>query len=197
MNNRWLAPTIGALAVLVLLLVVYLVVLLMGSGAPGQASIADKAVGEMADFTFDHRGEPVPQTPFETADGTQRTLGDFEGRVVLVNLWASWCAPCLTELPHLARLHTEMGGAAFQVVAVSLDREGRAKAQATLEKVDATALPLYVDASMALGQAFGEGVMPVTVLVDAKGREVGRYLGPADWASDEAKALMQAVIDAG
>lgn len=196
MKNRRLGVALGALAALALILAGYAIILLMTRTDDGQARIERQATGEMADFTFDHRGEPAPDLPFQTADGGDRTLADFAGRVVLVNLWATWCAPCLTELPHLAELDRALGGDRFTVVAVSLDRSGTDKAAETLAKVDAQALTLYVDPTMRFGRAFGESVMPVTVLVGPDGREIGRYLGPADWASDDAKALIRAAIDA-
>src|SRR5690606_2801471 len=115
---------------------------------------------------------------------------------VLLNLWATWCAPCREEMPALDRLQSDLASQQFQVVAVSVDRGTTERPKAFLEEVGATNLPFYADPTMAIfntlrerGRATG---LPSTVLVNGEGCALGAMYGPADWASDDAKALIAA-----
>ena len=123
---------------------------------------------------------------------------DKRGNVILVNFWATWCAPCLKELPSLDALEGALGGPDFAVVAVAADPSGPEAAGAFLEKLKLRNLKLYADPKLALAIATGgSAVLPVSILYDAEGREIGRYVGEADWASAEAKALIKAAIASG
>jgi len=116
--------------------------------------------------------------------------------VVLLNLWATWCAPCRAEMPALDALQKEMGGKDFEVVALSLDLKGIAVAKKFLEEVKADGLAPYIDEStksLATLQAPG---LPTTLLIDREGRELGRLLGPAEWNSPEARELVAAAVKA-
>lgn len=159
------------------------------------APLLNLAVGEMAALTLEHQGEMVPNIVFQDAGGADLTFEAFRGQVVLINLWATWCAPCVAEMPSLAALQTEMGGEAFQVVAVSMDREGPDVAGPFLKKVGGESLELYTEANMLMTFGFKETGLPLSVLVDRGGREIARLRGPADWASPEAKALIAHLID--
>ncbi len=135
---------------------------------------------------------------FNTADGTAVTLGDWNGRVVLVNLWATWCAPCIHEMPSLDRLKAELGGENFDVVAVSIDRANVAKVKTFLERhTPSGQLSLYHDPSGKVRTALGARGLPTTVLVGRNGKELGRLIGPADWAAPEAVALMKKAVAEG
>jgi thiol-disulfide isomerase/thioredoxin len=148
-------------------------------------------VGHMAAFVIRPQPQPLPELRFQTGAGETRTVADWNGRVVLMNLWATWCAPCIKELPDLARLQKELGSPEFEVVAVSVDRTGAAGAQRFLEKTGSTALALYVDPTARLANTAGAVGLPATILIGRDGREIGRLLGPAEWASDDAKALIR------
>ncbi len=151
-------------------------------------------IGEMADFVYAASQRTAPVEKFLHGDA-EISLSAFRGKSVLVNFWATWCAPCLKELPSLDALEGELGGENFAVVAVAADPKGPVAAQAFLDKLGLTNLELYADPQLALAIATGgSGVLPVSVLYDARGREIGRYVGEADWNSAEAKALIRAAI---
>jgi thiol-disulfide isomerase/thioredoxin len=152
------------------------------------------AVGSMTAFLVKTDRPLVPDLNFKDGQGTDIKLSQWQGRVVLLNLWATWCAPCRKEMPTLADLQKQLGSKDFEVVALSVDRKGLEASSAFLKETGADSLGLYVDAttqSLEDLQAFG---LPVTLLIDRKGREIGRLLGPAEWNSVEAIALLKAAI---
>ena len=154
----------------------------------------DFATGPLAAFLVKADRPAVPDLSFRDAQGTEIRLGKWLGRVVLVNLWATWCAPCRKEMPTLADLQKQLGSKDFEVVALSVDRKGLAASSAYLKETGADSLGLYVDDTMkSLDDLQGQG-LPLTVLIDRRGREIGRLLGPAEWNSPEAVALMKAAI---
>lgn len=151
-------------------------------------------VGHMAAFVY--KPEPPVLSDFKFVDGTgkERSLSEWKGRVVLINLWATWCAPCRKEMPDLDKLQAELGSDKFEVVAISVDRSGVNGAKKFLEQIGVTKLALYADPTAKLAGELKVLGLPATLLVDAEGREIGRLLGPADWASDDAKALVRSVV---
>jgi thiol-disulfide isomerase/thioredoxin len=171
--------------------------------APGMARAASDAdalrpllTGGMAKFTLSDEAKPAPPATFKDADGRERTLADFKGRVVLVSLWATWCVPCRAEMPTLDALQAKLGGADFEVLAVSQDRAGPVKAKAFMDEIGVKHLPFYIDATMRSARAFGAYGLPTAILYGRDGREIGRVLGEADWSGAEAVKLIQAAIGA-
>jgi len=151
-------------------------------------------VGEMADFTYAASARSAPDEKF-LFEGREVSLADFRGRAVLVNFWATWCGPCLKELPSLDALEADLGGDDFTVVAIAADPQGPEAAGAFLDKLNIKRLKLYADPMLAMAIATGgSSVLPVSILYDSEGREIGRIVGEADWASGEAKALIKAAI---
>jgi thiol-disulfide isomerase/thioredoxin len=134
-------------------------------------------------------GAAAPDTSFEDPDGEKVTLADFRGKPVLLNLWATWCAPCVKELPTLDALQTREGER-LKVLTVSQDMEGRAKVEAFLAKGKYRALEAWLDPEMALMSNLGVSSLPTTILYDAQGREVWRVAGDKDWAGADAAALL-------
>ena len=137
-----------------------------------------------------HAGTPAPSTAFEDPDGARTSLAEFAGKPVLLNLWATWCAPCVKELPTLDALQVREGKA-LQVLTVSQDMEGRAKVEAFLAKGKFQTLDAWLDAEMALMSELGVSTLPTTVLYDARGREVWRVVGDKDWTGAEAAKLLR------
>ena len=148
----------------------------------------------MAAFLVKADRPAVPDLVFKDSTGSEVKLSKWQGRVVLLNLWATWCAPCRKEMPTLNDVQKQLGSKDFEVVALSVDRKGLEASAAFLKETGADSLGLYIDettTSLNMLQALG---LPVTLLIDRKGREIGRLLGPAEWNSAEAIALMKAAI---
>jgi len=152
--------------------------------------------GWMAQFIRNTPAPPASDKPFLTEKGDSVTLKKFAGKVVLVNFWATWCAPCIREMPSLDRLAARMAGDAdFMVAAVSVDRGGAEKARPFLDKLGVSHLTLFLDPKMALAVAIGVRAMPTTFLIDRQGRVAGSLAGVAEWDSPEAQALIQSYLD--
>jgi thiol-disulfide isomerase/thioredoxin len=151
--------------------------------------------GTMTAFVM--RKEPValPDIAFKDGKGNPVTLADWRGRVVLINLWATWCAPCRREMPALDRLQVKLGGDDFEVVAISVDRKGAEASAKFLSETGAENLALYVDETFKVARDLKAPGLPVTILVDRQGREIGRLTGPAEWDTADALTLIKAVIE--
>jgi len=152
--------------------------------------------GPMAAFVVRSKALPLLDFSFEGSGGAAQTAADLKGKVVLLNIWATWCVPCREEMPQLNALQAELGGPKFEVVAINIDKGGTAKAKTFLEETGAADLAFYADPSGKLFATLKAVGMPTTLLLDARGEEMGRLVGPADWASPEAKALIEAAIAA-
>ncbi|MDH3472664.1 MAG: TlpA family protein disulfide reductase [Rhodospirillales bacterium] len=148
-------------------------------------------------FTLLNPPAPAPQTAFTDAAGQARRLGDFAGRVVLLNFWATWCAPCVRELPTMDRLQARLGGEGLAVVAVSWDRGGLAVVEPFLAELGIEHLDIYLDTPGRTGPEFGVRGLPTTFLIDRQGRMVGGMEGPAEWDSPEAEALIRHYLARG
>jgi thiol-disulfide isomerase/thioredoxin len=155
------------------------------------------AKGALAAFIVRPQRRPVADIAFQDASGKELKLSQWRGRVVLVNLWATWCAPCRKEMPALAELQKQLGSAEFEVVAISIDRKGAAASAVFMAETGSQALTLYVEPTGKILNDLEALGLPATVLIDRQGNEVGRLLGPAEWASPEAIALVKAAIAEG
>ena len=128
---------------------------------------------------------PIANVTFQDGSGRKRTLADFRGKVVLLNIWATWCGPCRKEMPTLDRLQSRLGSAEFEVVALSIDRGGQAVVKSFYDEIDVRALAIYVDATTEAQAKLGIVGVPTTLLIDQEGRELARYTGPAEWDRPE------------
>lgn len=173
--------------------------------APAVARGLDPLVkGEIAAFRPADRADDLSGLAFKATDGSAVTIGEaFAGRTVLVNLWATWCVPCRTEMPHLDRLQADLGGDRFSVAAINIDigEAGESRARAFLDEIGVHALAFLSDPTTGVfkelrsrGLALG---LPTTVLLDGKGCRLGVLSGPAAWDSEEAKALIRAAAGLG
>ena len=133
-------------------------------------------------------GKPTPEVVFRDPDGAETSLAAFRGKPLLVNLWATWCAPCVKELPTLHALASRSG--APQVLALSQDMGEQAKVRAFLSEKNIT-LASYQDAEMAMSSALGANILPTTVLYSSEGKEIWRYTGDLDWSGSEAARLLK------
>jgi thiol-disulfide isomerase/thioredoxin len=161
--------------------------------------IAPLATGEVAALAVAHTAFRVPDLAFKDDAGQMRSLKDWRGRTVLLNLWATWCVPCRKEMPALDALQAKLGGDTFQVVAVNIDTRNPQKPRAFLKQVGATHLAYFTDDSAQVfetlkeaGKAFG---MPTTLIVGPNGCEIANMAGPAEWASDDGMKLVSAAIN--
>ncbi|MSO80296.1 MAG: TlpA family protein disulfide reductase [Alphaproteobacteria bacterium] len=163
------------------------------------AATAAARDGGIDDFNPAPAPAPMPDIPVLAPGEAGKTarLADLRGRVLVVNFWATWCAPCVAELPSLQALQAALNQAKASVVLVSQDPRGLARTEPYLEKLGIKLPYRFVDEKLKLSRALGVGDLPTTLLVDAAGREIGRLVGPADWASPEAVALVGRYIAAG
>jgi thiol-disulfide isomerase/thioredoxin len=145
----------------------------------------------LARLTLDRTPAALPVVAFADADGKRAMLASFRGRYVLLNLWATWCAPCVRELPQLAQLKAALPG--LVVVTVNVGRENAADTKAFLGAHGAGSLPVYVDSDAALLRAFNLQGLPFTTLVEPSGREIAQATGPCEWAAPAAVAYLRAL----
>lgn len=136
----------------------------------------------------------LPTSAFTEQDGAKRVLADFGGQIVLMNFWATWCGPCVREMPSLERLHQKLGSKDFTVIALSEDRKGWDKITPFRKQLGLTALPLFHDVGSKMMFGAKVGGLPTTILIGRDGKELGRLTGHAEWDSDEAVALLQHYI---
>ena len=155
---------------------------LVAAGARADAPIATAAP------------QPLPPLTFETLDGQPASLADFAGKVVVLNLWATWCAPCREEMPSLDRLQARFADRDLVVLALSVDRAGPERVQKFLDEVGVTHLHVYRDPKAAATRAVRVPGLPATILVDRKGQEVGRVLGIAQWDGPAAVAAVDKLL---
>lgn len=161
---------------------------------PEKAAKGKGETGDLAAFVEKSPPAPLTDITFVDGNGAPKSLSDFRGKTILLNFWATWCAPCKAEMPSLDRLQQTLGSDSFEVVAVALDRKGRAAAQKFLEDTKSTHLQLYIDETAKAGHALDARGLPVTILIDPQGRELGRLVGPAEWDSPAALARIKAAI---
>lgn len=155
--------------------------------------------GDVAALVLAERPRALPDLSFRDSDGKETRIGDFRGRTILINLWATWCVPCREEMPALDRLEQVLGGPEFSVVAIDLDSGDHDKPKRFLEEIGVKHLRYYEDRKLGVfqelrrtGRVIG---LPTSILVDAAGCELAILSGPADWAGDDALALLRAALD--
>jgi thiol-disulfide isomerase/thioredoxin len=157
--------------------------------------------GEVAAFQIARAPQKLDLLAFTSPDGRPTTLAAYSGKVTLLNLWATWCAPCREEMPALDRLQAALGGADFAVVPVSIDTRGLGRPAQFLESIGVKHLPLNIDASTDIfedlkSRSLALG-LPVTVLLDREGCHLGHMNGPAEWDSPDGRRLIEAAVSAG
>ena len=162
--------------------------------ADGRAGIEALKAGEMRKLVVHSEPAAVEQVAFTAKDGTERLLADSDGKVRLVNFWATWCAPCRIEKPSLDALQREMGGADFEVIAIATGRNDPAGIERFNEEVGVTELATNLDPKSAVARAMNVPGLPVTIVLNREGQEIARLMGGADWDSESARAIISTLV---
>jgi len=158
------------------------------------AQIGD-AQGLPSNFVVHNSPRPLADLQFEDDNGQGRSLADFQGKVVVLNIWATWCVPCRQEMPTLDRLQAAMGGPGFQVVPVSIDRGGIDTIRKFYAEITVQQPGMYVDKSGQVLRGLGAIGLPTTLIIDRGGQEVARIVGPAEWDSVEIVQFLRPLVD--
>lgn len=164
------------------------VLLLAVLGLPGAKA------AEPVGVPLHETSRPLPVLAFTDAEGRPRTLADFRGKMVLLNIWATWCGPCRREMPTLDRLQARLGGDRFEVIALSIDRAGIGVVRAFFDEIDIENLRIFIDESGRAARDLKILGLPATLLIGRDGRELGRLVGPAEWDTPEMIAFFETVI---
>ena len=171
------------------------------AGAATELSAADRAElkqlrgGDMAKLVIHNAPRARIGETFRDLYGNPITLADYSGKVVLLNIWATWCPPCRAEMPSLDRLAGAMEGPDFAVIALSTDRGGVERVARFYDDMQIENLDVMLDRSGKFSRRTGVLGLPVTLILDRQGREIGRLLGDVDWDSPEARAILRRVIE--
>ena len=158
--------------------------------APATGSTGSTSGNPLELSVFD-QPRALPEVRFQDDQSRDLTLGDFRGRVVVLNVWATWCVPCRKEMPTLDRLQARLGGKDFLVVALSIDRKGVEAVRGFYQEVGVENLAIYVDPSGRGSRGLGLPGVPTTLLIDQEGREVARKMGEAEWHGQEMVSLVE------
>ncbi|MBY0566143.1 MAG: TlpA family protein disulfide reductase [Hyphomonadaceae bacterium] len=172
-----------------------LYVLFVASSKPEEsADVSRFATGEMARLVAMDAPPPLPTRSLRDASNAETTLAAYQGEVIVLNLWATWCAPCVEEMPTLGAVQRRFGDR-LRVVTVSVDAEGqRARAQEQLAELSGGSLPFLLDITRGILFDVQAPGMPVTIIYDREGQELARLAGGADWDSPEAVAMLEAAV---
>jgi thiol-disulfide isomerase/thioredoxin len=168
--------------------------LVAGTSTAFSENMSSLLTGEMQNFAPNDEPRPFKDFTFLNAAGEEDKISNYKGKVLLVNFWATWCAPCRKEMPSLDRLQGELGGEGFEVLAIGQDLQGMEKVTSFFEKLNLQNLAALNDKTVKSGRSSGVFGLPATILLNAEGQEVGRLVGPAEWDTPEAKALIMHVI---
>ena len=158
--------------------------------SPGTAALT--AMGESEVLRLLHEPRLLPDFGFRDGDARPTRISNYRGRVILLNLWATWCTPCRKEMPALDRLQARLGGPDFEVIVLSVDRDGLSTVKVFYEQIGIRHLRIYMDESGQAMPDLGVAAIPTTLLIDSGGNEIGRKIGPADWDSP---ALVKLIND--
>ncbi len=164
------------------------------AAAQDHTALAEMLDGTMQKLVFHPEPQEVDAPQFADFDGADRSLDDFAGQIVVLNFWATWCAPCREEMPALDRLQAELGGDDFAVVAVATGRNPPAAITRFFAETGLEHLTIYTDPRQEMARNMAVLGLPITVVLDREGREIARMRGDAHWDSDSAMAMLRALI---
>lgn len=163
----------------------------------GEATGAPQSGKGAFSFTLDRSkaGTPAPDFAFTGPDGKDATLQDFAGKPLLVNLWATWCAPCIAEMPTLDAVAKAYGAKGLAVLTISQDSQGESVVKPFFAKHALPHLKSFIDPENQFGFHYATGMLPTTVLYDRQGKEMLRVIGAMDWNSKEGRDLIEAALE--
>ena len=180
---------------LLLALVYTALTLLANTATADMSEIEALREGDMKKLVFHSAPQPVTDAAFDLEDGGGTgTLADYRGKYVLLNFWATWCAPCRKEMPMLSALQSELGGETFEVLTLATGRNSPTGIQKFFDEMQITNLSRHQDPKQAVARDMAVLGLPITVLIDPEGREIARLRGDADWGSVNALTILRAVI---
>ena len=188
--NRRLAAILFAGTILAVLSAA--VYIWLGQGRDDGVAVS---TGGLSNYVPAKELKPVPAVQFMDETGRVMTLEDFRGRVVVLNLWATWCTPCVAEMPMLDRLQKQLEGKDAEVVALSIDRGGQQAVKEFYERIGVKRLKIYVDPTMRAQTGLGTLGLPTTLIIDREGRERGRLMGAAEWDNAAAVKLVLSAME--
>lgn len=157
------------------------------------SELEDLKMGDMRKLAWASRNTPISSISYYDGDGQETNLSQYQGKTLVLNFWATWCAPCRKEMPSLSELQKQLGDDTFTVVTIATMRNSPKSIQEFFDKIDVENLSQYNDSKGALSRSMGVLGLPTTLIVSKSGHELGRLLGDADWASPEAIELMSAI----
>ena len=152
------------------------------------------SAASMPPFVMSEAPKPVPELNFTDGEGHARTLANFKGKVILLNIWATWCVPCRKEMPTLGRLQAALGGVDFEVVPLSIDRKGMEVVNKFYDEIGIQQLARFIDSNSEAFQKLAIVGIPTTLLIDRQGRELGRLIGPSEWDSPDMITFLKDTI---
>ena len=167
------------------------------AAAADPATLEALRAGDMRKLVVHSEPRAVPEAVFVDAEDAPHALADWRGKWVVLNFWATWCAPCRHEMPGLDRIEAELGGANFAVVPVATGRNPLPAIRRFFEETELRHLPVLRDPQQTVAREMGVFGLPVTVLIDPEGREIARLTGDADWDGPEARAIFAALLAGG
>ncbi len=153
------------------------------------------AEGTVENFAIHDEPQLLPELILSKGDGSPHSLESFHGKIVLLNIWATWCGPCRKEMPTLDRLQAQLGGPDFEVVALSIDKAGVEVVRKFYEEIGINDLRIYMDSDKKATRALRVVGLPTTLLIDRQGREIGRLIGPAEWDTPEMSSFFRQYIN--
>jgi thiol-disulfide isomerase/thioredoxin len=170
------------------------VLYLAAAGGANAQGLDDLLTGEMRGLVIHDEPQPASDLPFERVDGSEGSLADYAGRMVILNFWATWCAPCREEMPSLQNLHDMKGGEDLAVVTLATGFNQPQAIRRFFEETGVTDLTQYRDINQQIAREMGVFGLPITVILDSGGREIARLRGDAHWDSPEAVAVIEALM---
>ncbi len=177
-------------------MVLYLALVLSANIASADMSALEAMrEGDMKKLSFHSEARATSEKTYIREDGSDGQLSDYAGKHVLLNFWATWCGPCRKEMPMLSDLQRELGGEDFEVVTIATGRNSPMGMKKFFEEYGVDNLPLHRDPQAELGREMGVFGLPVTVILTPDGQEIARMQGEADWSTENAKAILRALIE--